>query len=223
LSGAVKVCILGLNMALEQSSTHTHIEWNALRSHLILFIVALFLGVVALYASQYYLDTRFAAEKKLQQELTQIEKIYQDSLNAVDILQKSYPRFRDFYARGFLGDEQKLLLINYMHELEILIDIPSLRYQISTHETALTLPHLTFAETLVIYQSEMQLQLGLLHEGDLFQVIRVLHQQKTAALFSIERCTLILSPNSQQTSLKQAKINANCSLKWTYMRLQPPK
>jgi hypothetical protein len=199
------------------------IEWAVMRGALATLLSISALSASLVYGAHYYLDHSHQRESKAQQELEQMEKLYAEGREAVEILESAYPRFRDFYARGFIGDEQRLLWINHLHDLESAVDIPALQYQIANTETALKIPGLTLAEDFTVYQNDMEIELGLLHEEDLFRVIKALRAQKTAGLFSVEHCTLEPLKSGGNYGAQAANFQAKCTLKWVYARLHKKK
>jgi hypothetical protein len=196
------------------------IEWRAIRLPLIMLIIVGVLSLTAIYGSQYYLQQTQARQKKASEALERVSNLHEETRKAVDIINSSYARFETLYQRNFIGDEQKLLWVNQLHQLESLVSLPYLQYDIGKDEKRLTIDEdiFTLDDDFHVYESHMTLKIGLVHEGDLFRLFATLKEQKPAGFFSVESCDLDRQIEKDY-SARRANINAICQLKWYTARI----
>lgn len=188
-------------------------EWLALRGALGVFALAATASAAMLIASDF-----FWREMKSEYEIHFAR--FRDASRkylAVDdeerIIEAQYPAFRALYARGIIGQERRLSWVEALRAAGTTLRIPKIDYrieaqQIYTPETPID------AGPFDINVSEMNLSLGLLHEGDLVRLLEKL-ERDSAGLFSVEHCELRREAGREQSpSGIAAELHADCLLRW---------
>ncbi len=70
-----------------------------------------------------------------------------------------------------------------------------------------------------INATDMDLSMGLLHEGDLFDVLNIL-DKKAAGLFSVSSCELSRAAIANRERGLAERLEANCQLRWLTIDLK---
>lgn len=92
------------------------------------------------------------------------------------------------------------------------LDLPSMTYNIKARQTAEKFNDLITGDY-AVFTTEIDLQLGLVHEGQLLQLVDNL-RKSDLGVFSIEACSIVSNGNNEQYQTGRANITVNCSIKW---------
>ena len=133
------------------------------------------------------------------------------------IVKTSYPRFVDLYNHGIIGRESRLSWVETLNRAGERIRLPELRYKVASREAyAPEFPIVT--GTYQIYSSTMDLQAGLLHEGDFVALTEFLDREADG-LYSISKCTFKRMLPEISMDARKANISAKCDLEWFSINL----
>lgn len=193
-------------------NSETGLEWGLLKHALIA------LGVIILSGSGWlYWNFEFRATVQKQLKISQdkyrkTEELYSEGEEAVKIIESSYPRFEVLKNRGFVGQEQHLQWIDQLHQLKQELNPHFMKYEISAARNY-TVEGLTIADKFHVYETTMMLEIGLLHELDLFKMLDTLENKQPAGLFSVKECQLQRT-GAGMTDPNQALLKAKCTLQW---------
>ncbi len=119
------------------------------------------------------------------------------------------PRFTELLGAGLIGAENRLGWIEAVRQAQAAHHLPSVSYEIEPQQALRMDSGFEFGD----YQlraSRMQLHLGLVHEGDLFDVLADL---RNAGLFTAESCKLRRDPAPPGAGAVP-RVLADCSLVW---------
>jgi hypothetical protein len=136
-----------------------------------------------------------------------------DSRRALELY---LPQYRMFEDRGIVGPERRLDWIETVRRAAQETKLPSFRYQIFAQE-----PY--FVDFLVqtgayrAYASEMQVDLGLLHEGDLLSMLADLEARATG-LFRVGKCRIRRIAKSIGRDPTRSNLIASCGIDWLTIR-----
>ena len=192
------------------------IDWTILKGSVISFMVCLLISGLFAGGSYYFRDR---AQIEFQQNKNKFQSISRRYL-AVDeeerLIRQFYPEFVDLYNTGIIGREHRLNWIEVLRQVGERIMLPSLSYQISSQEVY-TPGYSINLGGFQLFRSSMQLNLGLLHEGDLQQLLKNLDEQAEGT-YSVSECTF--NNRSQEIKNKDtANISAECLLQWFTIKL----
>lgn len=151
-----------------------------------------------------------------QQTLQSAKHRYFEALKKQTTYVSYEKRFEMLNKQGIFGDEQRLRWIDALETISLKYQIPYLKYKIEPqqeiNQASLTqrYPGISFR------RSSMELDLQLLHEGDLYSILKGLDKH-AGGLFDVESCaitrnllvgkTLIDNPDGKNFS-------ARCTLNW---------
>lgn len=187
-------------------------DWSILRGSLILFAVCVVVSAGMLAGSYYF---RQNMEREYDGNHGRFRSASAQYL-AVDeeerIIDEFYPEFVRLYRSGLLGGERRLSWLETLREAGDAIKIPELSYKIESERES----EPDFKVQLGgygLYVSAMNLNLGLLHEGDLIQLLNALDRDALGQ-YSVKSCDFKLSEGELTLDPGNANIKANCVLDW---------
>jgi hypothetical protein len=188
------------------------IDWSILKGSIIIFCICILLCGTLIGGSYYF-------NKDLNKQLNQNKHIFQSiSRQYLDVdqeeklVQDYYPKFVNLYNRGVIGREKRLNWIEALRQSGEKIKLPSLKYSIKSQEEFIPEFNINYSGY-ALYHSSMELNLGLLHEGDLFKLLK--HIDKTAdGAYTITECKFIMNGKQIKFEKNYANIAASCLLHW---------
>ena len=190
-------------------------ELKALRTPL-----AILVAVVALAGCAVYYTDLLA--KKATTDLARQKGVFQTAQTRMrqsgdekDTIVKYVDAYRDLEKSGFAGEEQRINWLDALRNANARAELFGVSYQIGVQH-----PYPNAAEfdpgSIALQESIMELDMRLMHEGDLLRFFDELRAQK-AGLFHVKECTLIRSDRSE-TMRNQPYLNAQCDLVWITAR-----
>jgi len=205
------------------------IEWSALLSALIVLTLSLIISVVMiLYSYQYYNKT-YNWERQKDREFGALEREYtflQESIaNNLYLKKFNQLKKKGFFldAQAINIDEQRMKMRDDIKKRLEKLPLPSMDF--SVKETHYLLPPelvINIEEQVKIYETPIHFELGLLHEGDLLNLIKIieLYQRQSMGLFNWQNCDLKRnSDNIDVKDISKPYFNANCILVWSMARI----
>lgn len=188
------------------------LDWSVLRGAISLFVICLIISAVLLGASIYYRDAMRSEYNNHQTRFRDISRKYLAVDQEERMVEQYYPRFVELYQRGIVGAEQRLNWLESLQAAGERVKLPSLRYQIDAQEQfSPEFPVATGA--FQIFASTMKLDLGLLHEGDLFMLLGELNRE-ARGIYSVSNCKLRRVQEQIKFEPERPNLNAQCELKW---------
>lgn len=195
---------------------HKDIDWKELRGSITIFVICTVVSGILLYTSHYF-------QKQMKQEFASndarfrsISQRYLDVDEEERLINEYFPRFVDLYNSGVIGKEQRLNWIEILRSTAKEMKLPRLNYQVETQKTY-TPGYSVDSGSFSIYSSKMNLQMDLLHEGDLFTIFESLNE-KAKGMYSPVACDLRSSGKITEQA-RAPNINATCELRWYTIRL----
>lgn len=188
-------------------------EWRALRGVLgVLLICALFAAGM-LTASNFFwremnsdYQTNFARFREASRHYLAVD-------DEERVIKAQYPAFKQLYARGVIGQERRLSWVEALRAAGTALQVPKIDYRIDTQKRYA--PEIALESgPFEVNVSDMQLSLGLLHEGDLTRLLAALARD-SAGLFSVEHCEVTREGGLRSTpDTSEAQLRAECLLRW---------
>jgi hypothetical protein len=197
------------------------IDWNVLRNALILMGVSLLISGGLLGSSLHFWEKMDRTYKQERSALFSVRAQFQNIDEEEKIIEKYLPLYRDLESKGIIGQEPRLDWIDTLRRASQRVELPTLRYVIdsqSIHQPEFLVPEGSFQ----IYSSDMRLDLGLLHEGDLGALFVEL-DANAKGLYTVFECDL--SRNHRQRefvkSADATNLRAKCGLRWLTIKQRP--
>ena len=193
-------------------SQKSNIEFSIIRGALLILVISIAIAALMISFSYFF---RGEMQAELRKHKFQFQDISQRYL-AVDQEEKNirdyYPDYSRLHESGIIGHEHRLNWIEALRRSGNEIQIPSVDYQISSQsEYDNTFP--INQGNFKIYVSSMDLNLKLLHEGDLINLMQSLNENANG-LYSIRSCELVRKNQVIKRSTTTGNIDAKCKLDW---------
>lgn len=193
------------------------IDWTILKGSLITLILCLVIAS-ALVGGSYYFNSKLEKEYKNNKSIFQsISRRYLDVDQEEKVLRENYPLFVKLYNRGIIGREQRLNWIETLRQAGEKVKLPSLTYSIDSQEEYIPSFNIDYSGY-TLYRSAMELQLGLLHEGDLFKLIDYINRNADG-IYTLTECSFRMSSDAIKFEKNRANISASCLLYWITINL----
>ena len=188
------------------------IDWTILQAALITFFMCLLVSSAVIGGSWYFKQEMLKNYKRSQVQFQGISRQYL-AIDEEERLIKEYnPLFLTLFDRGVLGEEHRLDWIETIRATGESIKLPALRYKINS-QTIYTPEYPLNTGNFSVYSSDMILNLDLLHEGDIFRVLRDL-DNKALGTYSVSGCKFLRISDEVKEDHTEANMSADCNLQW---------
>ncbi len=194
------------------------IDWSVLRNSFLLLCFCLF-GCGPLVGVSYSFSSEM--EKQLLQNKNTFQAVsrrYLDVDQEIALLNDYYPIFLELYNQGVIGKERRLDWIEILKKSNEIIQFPSFSYAIKSQRQYVPKYPLTY-DGYQLLVSEMELNIGLLHEGDFFHLLNVF-DENTENIYTFSECLFRQNGNRVQFEKEHANIYANCTLQWITINIE---
>lgn len=193
------------------------IDWQVLQGALITLVLALVLAGTLVSAAEWFSEKivlRFDQQKR---SLDIVRNTFNEVDNEKAVLDEFLPRYRALEQAGIVGDEQRLTWVEALRAVAEELAVPTLRYEIGP-QVEVT-PDFPIASGLHrILSSDLSLDMGLFHEGDLQRVLQSL-ERSGKGLLSVDACTLARTSSLYETDPRRPNMTAACTIRWYSVRL----
>ncbi|KRT55128.1 hypothetical protein [endosymbiont of Ridgeia piscesae] len=125
-------------------------------------------------------------------------------------------RYSSLQQQGVIGEEERLAWIEQIRETAIAQGIPQVTYSLASRAPFQPPSASDLIQSLPLFGSRMKLQLGLLHEEQLFRFLQGLQRQVTG-LFLVRSCQLQRAERDRPIKTNRTdliNIRAACDLEW---------
>lgn len=192
-------------------SEENKIDWSILKGPIIIFSISLIIAG-SLVGGSYYFNSNLNKEyKKNKNAFQSISRRYLDVDQEEKLLRDFYPKFVKLHNQGVIGREQRLNWIESLRQAGEKIGLPSLSYSINSREEHIP-EYVIDYSGYILYRSSMELNLGLLHEGDLFKLLDYISRTANGA-YTLSECGFRLNGDIKFEN-NHSNITASCLLYW---------
>ncbi len=192
------------------------IDWAVLRGAGITFAGVISLGAMLMGGSYYFRSEMQSEFTREQRNFFNISRKYLAVDEEERLVKVYFPQFKQLEENGMVGDEQRLNWTESLRNISNRLRLPSLRYNIEPQEEFEPTYSLS-AGTFRPYASRMRLEIGLLHEEDLFRLFRELGKEARGR-FSVENCAFQRKSQRITKDPKAANVQVKCDLLWLTIR-----
>ena len=197
--------------------TFKEIDWSILRGPIALLIVCAAIGTGLVMLSHTFVTSAKAELRKNESKYRSIRDQYNGVDEEKDIIEAYQPLYEQLVARGVVGSEGRLDWVEALRASAETLKLPSLRYTLETQLPFQAGRRPPGAKAMA-YASEMSLDVGLLHEEDLFRFFDEL-ERRAPGLFSVSSCTLRLDEGAIHEEPTLANLTAVCKLNWFTVKI----
>lgn len=180
---------------------------------LVIVIVTLLYGYTARQEERV-----FAALQEQRNHLNQARDRYRASGNEKDTIEKYLPLYQNLIARGFIGEERRIDWIDDLRHIHQRYKLFGITYNIGPRETYKP-SFIQKPGPFVLHRSVMDMEIALLHEGDLLTVADAL-AQKYQSLLMMRDCEITRLAASGKNKFVP-NLTARCEMDW--LTLEEPQ
>lgn len=201
----------------DKPKKESDMDWQVLKLSMIMFSICLLIAGSLIGASYYFNSGMENEFKKSKQLFQSISKRYLDIDEEEQLLLDYYPKFVSLYNDGIIGKEKRLNWIEALRHSGESVNVPSLSYSIESQAEYAPSYSVDYGG-FKLYASEMQLVLGLLHEGDLFNLLAEL-ANNAKGLFTVNECSIRQSGNEIKFEKDTVNVSTVCTMQWITINL----
>lgn len=186
-------------------------DWGFLRQRMLLPLLCLLVGTALWSTTTVYrtrVDNTLEAER---QELASIEQERKELIRRREAREQFSNTYRQLTASGIVGPDQRLQWVQALRSSAASLGLPYLRYTTGPQEV-FTAPYLMAGISAPVFDSPMDLQLGLVHEMDLLRLLDKL--AASPGLFHVRSCKLERLERNTAPESNQANLTGSCQLAW---------
>ena len=194
----------------------SEIDWSILRGAMVLMAISAVTGVTALAASYQFSGTQEDALTRERARLLSARGQYQALDEEEDIIATYLPRYVALEEGGIIGREQRLDWIDVLRESARDTKVPRLEYTIAAQSPFDPGVKLNIGDY-TIFSSAMRLNLGLLHEGDLLELLERFGSD-VSGLFGVTGCSISRADRELRMAPDASNVEAVCVLNFITLR-----
>jgi len=189
------------------------IDWHYLKKAILLFVIAIVFSVLIGFGGNYFESKMYDNYQQSVSTLRSTHNLYKNMVNDLNLLEQYRSKFGSYKASGLVGEERRLSWIESLESTNKVIKLPTLTYNLLPQEDFIR-PGFQTQRNVVVKSSPMELNMGMLHEEDLFAVLEGLrHSIKN--LFTVDSCAFRrLGGIERSLDTKRANIQTNCVIRW---------
>ena len=196
--------------------TLADVEWKTLRGAIIALLIAIAIASVALMSSFKFSEKQQALFKRDRAQLLSARGQYQTLDEEEDLIAAYLPRYVGLEQGGIIGREQRLDWIDSLRESARAVRVPSLQYTIEA-QRPFDAGSAFNAGEYKLYASTVRLNVGLLHEEDLFNLLSRF-RRRVAGLFGVRECEFGQRNESVVMAADAVNVSATCELQFITIR-----
>ncbi len=187
------------------------LDWPYIRQYTVRPVACAGVAVVALCAALWI----HGDHKQLFDELNANHDAVHEDHNALvyqrRLVDRYYRRYQRFYELGFIGRESRLDWVETMRTTSAKLNLPRISYSIEPQLGVVApVSSLLSGDNIQIRVSNLQLEMGLLHEIDLLRFFDVL-QSQAPGLIKVDTCE-IASMGGTVRGAGEANLTATCEV-----------
>ena len=191
-----------------------NVDWPLLKKPLIFIAVVLFIGGGILLflwlrfeeTNQHYLSA--------QGEYKEAAARYQRAESDLALFKKYRTRFFNYKRQGVIGQENRLSWAEVLHKQDLALSLPLFNVEISPRHEFYKADS---PQSIQWFKSSQSIRASLLHEGDLFQILKSLSDH-AEGLFRVSSCKLKRAEEIRLTPQAE-NITADCVLYWYSLQI----
>ena len=176
----------------------------------------------AIFAGGSYVYYESIHEEKLLAEsnLNNIKNKYARAIESKKTVEEFKKRYEKLKALEVTETENRLNWIDLIENTSRNKGIPYVKYKISKQEPSSDKTLAAKYSGIDVYKSKMQLEMHLLHEGDVYTMLKVL-DEKASGIFDIDSCSITRKKIDNPSVLDSGtnrNFSAVCVLNWYTMK-----
>ena len=190
-------------------------DLKALRLPLIVLLTVIALAAGAIYYTDLQVKQAAVALNQQKGAFQTAQSRMRQSGDEKNTIVQYVDKYRELEKTGFAGDEQRINWLDALRNANSKAELFGVNYQIGVQH-----PYPYANEynpgAITLQETIMELDMRLLHEGDLLRFLDALRAQQVG-LFHVKECTLLRTDRTE-TLRNQPYLSAKCDLVWITAR-----
>jgi hypothetical protein len=192
-----------------------NIDWQTIHKPVIVFTSGVLVGILVFMAALKYNESEKTLYLAAEKNFSQTQQRYNEARRDKELYRQYLDRYIRLSDKGIVGKEQRLSWIEVLQDVNKRLQLASLQYEISPQQKA-ELPELNLPQNIEVNVSQMKLSAGLLHEGDLIELMESL-KLRANGFFALDNCEMQTHLSGRRALRYQPGvpfINMDCTLSW---------
>jgi hypothetical protein len=191
----------------------SNIDWFYLRRPLIILALALLVSAGVAVAGYYYENSQREQYEVALSRLNSTHQLYANMVNDIDLLDQYRNRYGEYKSSGLIGEERRLSWIESLESTNEVLRLPTLTYNLNPQED-FKRPGFKLERDVSVMSSSMDLNIGMLHEEDLFALLEGL-RLSIRNLFTVDSCSIVRQgPVDRSLDTRNANLRTQCTIRW---------
>ena len=189
------------------------IDFFYLRRPLIMIVVAVVISAALVLVGYQYEKAQQKDYKAAVSTLRSTHQRYSNLVKDIDLLDQYRSLYSEYKSSGLVGDERRLSWIESLESTNEVLKLPILTYSLDPQED-FERPEFKLKRGVSVMSSAMNLNMGLLHEEDLFALLEGL-RLSISNLFTVDSCTMTrVGAVDRSLDTKRANLRSRCTIRW---------
>jgi len=189
------------------------IDWTYLRRPLIILVVAIIVALAVAAVGYEYEEAQREEYEASLSRLRSTHNLYSNLVNDIDLLDQYRAQYSEYKSSGLVGEERRLSWIESLESVNEVLRLPTLSYNLRPQED-FKRPDFKLNRGVEVMSSPMELNIGMLHEEDLFALLEGL-RLSIRNLFTVDKCSIARqSPVNRSLETKTTNLRSQCTIRW---------
>ncbi len=189
------------------------IDWFYLRRPILLLLVAIVVSAALAFAGWQYESMQNEEYQEALAKLQSTHRVYRNIVNDIDLIDQYRSLYNEYKSSGLVGEERRLSWIESLEATNEVLKLPTLSYALNPQEE-FERPKFRPKRGVEVRSSPMELNMGLLHEEDLFALLEGL-RLSIKNLFTVDSCRISRdTPVDRSLETKRSNLNTSCLIRW---------
>ncbi len=190
-----------------------NIDWFYLRRPLILLLVAIVVSAALAFVGWQYERLQNEEYQTALSQLQSTHRIYRNIVNDIDLIDQYRSLYNEYKSSGLVGEERRLSWIESLEATNDVLRLPTLNYALNPQEE-FERPKFRPKRGVEVKSSPMELNMGLMHEEDLFALLEGL-RLSIRNLFTVDACLIARdTPVDRSLDTKRSNLRSSCLIRW---------
>jgi hypothetical protein len=192
-----------------------NIDWPTIHRPVIVFSAGVLVGILVFMAALKYNEGEKSLYQTAEKNFSQTQQRYNEARRDKELYRQYLDRYIRLSDKGIVGKEQRLSWIEVLQDVNKQLQLSSLQYEISPQQKA-ELPSINLPQNIAINVSKMKLTAGLLHEGDMIELLETL-KLRANGFYALDSCELYNHLSGRRPLRYQPGIpfiTMDCTLSW---------
>lgn len=188
------------------------LDWVYVRRYTVLPMACAVLSLLLAGAAIWIHSVQDQLFHQLDANRSAVHEDYDALVEQRRIIDRYHRRYQQFFELGFIGRESRLDWVETMRRITADLDLPRVGYSIEPQRSVVTpLSSRLGGDNIKLRVSNLQLEMGLVHELDLLRFFDVL-QSQAPGLIKVDKCE-VEKIGTVEVNVAEANLVAICDVK----------